>query len=185
MDLPTVFSRVYDRSSPLPGDFVPTSGSWDAATNTQILEGSYRSKHLYEVIVGFNITSPAKDLAGNPLTGPNNFFFTTLDAGPSVAVALSPAREATEVDPSTQIRVTFNEPLDASTIRSTDFKVYGWNGQGDVAGAVSYDAATYTAIFTPSASLAAGTKYGVFLYNVKDATGVPQEDYLNYGFTTR
>lgn len=183
MNLESLFTRVYDLSSSLPSDFVPTSGSWDAATNTQVLKGRYKSKHLYQVIVGRDF--PAKDLAGNRLMQPNSFFFTTLDAGPPVAVALSPSREETGVDPATQIRITFNEPLDPSSVTAEKFSVYGWKGEGTVAGTVSYDAATYTAIFTPSAPLAAGTKYGVWLRDVKDATGVGQEDYINFGFTTK
>jgi hypothetical protein len=78
MDLSTLFSRVYDLSSNLPGDFVPTTGGWDPKTNTQTLDGDFKSGHRYQVVVGFNSTSPAKDLAGNPLSGPNSFtFFTT------------------------------------------------------------------------------------------------------------
>ena len=183
MNLETLGTRVFDLSSNLPGDFVATTGSWDPATNTQILRGGYKSKHRYQVIVGAYF--PAKDLSGNRLAPPTDFVFTTLDAGPPVAAALSPSPEETGVDPATQVRITFNEPLDESTIAPENFIVYGWQGEGLVAGTVSYDAATYTVIFTPLTPLAAGTKYGVSLHGVKDATGVAQEDYINYGFTTK
>jgi hypothetical protein len=183
MDVSTLFTRVYDLSSGLPGDFVPTSGSWDAATNTQILRGRYLSKHLYEVIVGRDF--PAKDVAGNSLAAPNSFFFTTLDAGPPVAVSFSPSRDAVDVDPMTDVRIAFNEPLDPSTITSENFQVYGSHGEGSVAGTLSYDPDTYTAVFTPSAPLVSGRKYGLFLNNLKDATGVLQEDFIGYGFTVK
>ena len=184
MNLSTLITRAYDLDSSLPGDFVPTSGSWDAATNTQVLQGHYKSKHRYQVIVGPYF--PAKDLAGNRLTGPNYFTFTTLDAAPPIVVSFSPSRDAIDVDPGTQIRIMFNEPLDPSTISSQNFQVYPWDGVGGlVAGTLSYDAASYTVVLTPSAPLASGRKYGVVLYDVKDATGVTQEDYFNYGFTTK
>jgi len=183
MDLNTLFTRIYDVSSNLPGDFVAATGSWDAATNTQILHGGYRSKHIYQVIVGRDF--PAKDLAGNPLAAPNSFTFTTLDAGPPVAVSLSPSRDAIDVDPNTDVRIAFNEPLDPSSITPENFQVYGWSGEGKVEGTLSYDADTYAAVFTPSAPLVAGRKYGLFLYHLKDATGVPQEDYIGYGFTVK
>lgn len=183
MDPSTLFTRIYDLSSDLPGDFVAATGGWDAATNTQILQGGYRSKHRYQVIVGRDF--PAKDVAGNTLTGPNSFIFTTLDAGPPVAVSFSPSRDAIDVDPTTQVRIAFNEPLDASTITSQDFQVYGWSGEGNVAGTVSYDPATYAAVFTPSAPLVSGRKYGLILSHLKDATGVPQEDFISYGFTVK
>jgi chitodextrinase len=183
MDLGSLATRVYDLSSNLPGDFVPTTGAWDAGTNTQTLDGNFQSNHRYQVVVGFNSTSPAKDLAGNTLVGPNSFTFSTIGYyGPPVAVSFSPARSATNVDPSTQIRVTFNEPLDPSTVTPEHFRVYS---TGYIEGTVSYEAATYTAVFTPSAPLVSGRSYGVDIFDIMDATGVFKNEYVVYTFTVK
>jgi hypothetical protein len=184
MDLSTLFSRVYDLSSNLPGDFVPTTGAWDAQTNTQTLDGDFKSNHRYQVVVGFNSTSPAKDLAGNPLAGSNTFtFFTTGYYGRPVAVSFSPARYTTNVDPSTQIRVGFNEPLDPSTVTPEHFLVR--SSDYIVEGTLSYDAASYTVVFTPSAPLVSGRAYGVDIFDIMDATGVFKNESVVYAFSVK
>ena len=183
MKVASLTTRIFDLSSNLPADHVPVTSTWDAATNTQILRGRYKSKHHYEVVVGPSF--PAEDLAGNRLQPPNRFFFTTLDAGPPVAVAKSPGDGAVDVDPAAAVLITFNEALDPASITASNFGVYRSDGSGEVAGTISYDASTFTAIFRPANTLAPATQYGVFLTEVRDATGVVQEERINYLFTTR
>jgi hypothetical protein len=183
MDVNSLRTRIFDLSSNLPADFVPVSGSWDAATNTQILRGSYKSRHRYEVVVGWSF--PAKDPAGNELLPPNNFTFTTLDAGPPVAVSYTPQRDAVGVDPSTPIRITFSEPLDESTLTPSNVVVYRFDGGGDVPGTIAYEPASNTLAYRPAGPLSPATKYVVYVTGLKDATGVPQEENVSLIFTTR
>ena len=183
MNVGSLNTRVFDVSSNLPGDFVPATGSYDTTTNTQSLTVTLKSLHTYEVIVGPNF--PATDIANNKLLAPTSFRFATLDAGPPKVVSSDPARDATGIDPNGAIRVTFSEALDPSTVNGTNFTVYDANGGGRIAGTVSYDAATFTATFAPSAALASGARYGVAIRDFRDATGVLMEDFYNYLFTTR
>lgn len=183
MNVNSLGTRVFDLSSNLPGDFVPAAGSYDSTTNTQSLQVTLKSLHRYGVVIGFN--RPATDIANNRLVGPTTFGFTTLDAGPPKPVSSDPAPGATGVDPTAAIRVTFSEALDPATVNGANFTVYDANGVGRVAGTVSYDAATFTVIFTPSAPLSGSTRYGVGINGLRDATGVPMEDFFNYLFTTR
>ena len=156
--------------------------SYDTLTNVQTLSPVLKSLHTYQVIVGWSF--PATDLAGNKLAA-NNFTFTTLDADPPKAIELSPARNATDVNPAVQIRIKFNEPIDPATLTASNFYLYASRtGGAKPAGTISYDAPTNTAIFTPADPLANGTWYGVLLSGVRDAQGTPMEDHVNYEFKT-
>lgn len=183
MNVNSLSTRVFDLSSNLPGDFVPAIGSYDTTTNTQSLQVTLKSLHTYEVVVGPNF--PATDVANNKLAAPTSFRFTTLDAGPPKVVTSDPAPNATDVDPNKAVRITFSEALDPSTVNDKNFTVYRANGTGVVTGTVSYDAATFSAVFTPAAPLSGATRYGVVTSGIRDATGVPMEDSFNYLFTTR
>lgn len=184
MNVSTLGTRIFD-ATPQVGEGLMggVASSYDTVTNVQTLSVGLKSLHTYQVIVGWSF--PATDLAGNKLAS-NSLRFTTLDAGPPRATVLLPERSATDVDPATQVRITFNEPIDPTTLTASNFNIYASRtGGAKPAGSISYDAATNTATFTPQAPLAAATWYGVFLINVRDATGVPMEDHVNYEFKTR
>ena len=66
-----------------------------------------------------------------------------------------PANGAGVVPTGNKLAVTFSEPMDPATISATTFTLK--NGSAAVAGTVSYSGVT--AVFTPSASLAANTLY--------------------------
>lgn len=184
MNVNSLGTRVFDITPQVGEGLMGGIGSsYDTLTNVQTLSFVMKSLHTYQVIVGWSF--PATDLAGNRLAS-NNFRFTTLDAGPPKATVLSPARSATDVDPATRVRITFNEPIDPATLTASNFFLYASRtGGARPAGSISYDASTNTAIFTPQIPLANATWYGVFLTNVRDATGVPMEDLLSYEFSTR
>ena len=184
MNVNSLGTRMFD-ITPVVGEGLMggVAGSYDTVTNVQTLSPVLKSLHTYQVIVGWSF--PATDLAGNRLA-PNSFTFTTLDADPPRSVDFTPARNATDIDPTSQVRVRFNEPIDPETLTSANFTIYASrSGGGKVSGAISYDAPTNTAIFTPQAPLAGNTWYGVLLTDVRDLTGTLMEDRLNYEFKTR
>lgn len=118
---------------------------------------------------------------GAPSTGP----------GPApTVVSTSPASSAMGVAASTAISATFSEAMDASTITTSTFIVS--DGTNDVAGTVSYDAATKTATFTPASPLAATTAHTPQLFTVtikggangvKEAGGTPMTADASWSFT--
>ncbi|MEO7368710.1 MAG: Ig-like domain-containing protein, partial [Gemmatimonadaceae bacterium] len=184
MNINSLGTRVFD-VTPQTGEGLlgGVASSYDTLTNVQTLSFAQKSLHTYEVVVGWSF--PATDLAGNKLAT-NASRFTTLDLGPPRATVLSPARNATDVDPATQVRITFSEPIDPATLTPSNFFLYASRtGGARPAGSISYDASTNTAIFTPEVPLANATWYGVFLANIRDATGVPMEDPVNYEFLLR
>ncbi len=187
MDPGSLRTRIFDLSSNLPADFVPFVGTYDPVANTQTLTAGLQSLRTYEVIVGWSF--PATDLAGNRLAGPNSFKFSTRDAGPPIPVEVTPPRNATDVDPAAPIRITFSKPLDPASITAQRFVVYPSRptGDGPVAGTISYEATSNTAVFTPSSPLKNATWYGVSVHSLTGADGVAMEDKdrVSYEFLTR
>lgn len=75
---------------------------------------------------------------------------------PSVS-AVSPAEDSASAVITANVSATFDRAMDANTINTTTFVVTG--PSGDLAGAVSYDTATDTAIFEPANEMEVGESY--------------------------
>src|ERR1700744_4950486 len=72
--------------------------------------------------------------------------------------AVSPTNSATNVATNAAITATFSIGMNSSSLTTSSFTVTPQGGSA-IAGAVSYSASTFTATFTPSASLTPGTLY--------------------------
>jgi ketosteroid isomerase-like protein len=129
---------------------VTYAGNTATFTPTALLAGST----LYTA----TITTGAKDPTGAPLAADVVWTFTT---APTPAVtATVPASGATNVPLNQKITATFNTPMTASTITAAGtFTVAVTTGGAAVPGTVTYDAASQTAIFAPTAALTASTQY--------------------------
>jgi hypothetical protein len=104
------------------------------------------------------ITTGAKDPTGAPLAASHAWTFTT--APPPAVTATDPANGATNVPLNQKVTATFNIPMTASTITAAGtFTLAATTGGAAVAGTVTYDSASNTAIFAPTAALAASTQY--------------------------
>jgi subtilisin family serine protease len=100
---------------------------------------------------------------------------------PPTVVSTDPGEGATGVPVTSSIKATFNTALKADTITSATFTVN--NG---VIGSITYDAATYTATFTPSVSLSPATTYtATITTGVTDAAGTPLAAGKSWSFTTQ
>ena len=112
--------------------------------------------------------------------------FTTLaaaDTTPPTVASTVPTANATDVAITTTVTATFSEDMASATIDATSF-LLTTDGVA-VNGTVSYDVATKTATFTPSANLEAETTYMANITTaVTDLAGNPlAEDYV-WSFTT-
>lgn len=106
------------------------------------------------------ITTAATDLAGNalagntaivPAAGNHVWTFTTgatADAIAPTVTAISPADASIGACLTRSVSATFSEPMDASTITTTNFTVT--DAGVAVAGTVSYDASSQVASFVPT-----------------------------------
>ncbi len=113
------------------------------------------------------VTTAVKDLAGNALAAPYTWTFQIVpDTTPPTVTGSSPvsgARLVARTLPS--ITVSFDEPMDAATLDATTFTVSGLTGTVAMQG-------SQTAVFTPSAPLAAATTYTVAVSTgAKDVAG--------------
>jgi len=107
------------------------------------------------------ITTGAQDLFGNALASAFVWSFTTAANGCNPAplvVSVVPPIGAVGVCPNTIVTATFSEAMNPSSIEGATFTLTG-PGTTAVVGQVTYDAASDTAIFTPSSSLALNTFY--------------------------
>ena len=87
-------------------------------------------------------------------------FTATPDTVPPAVTAHAPVSDATDVSFGAQVSATFSEPMASQSITSGNFTLRDEGGAA-VAGAVAYDDQSRTATFTPSAPLAAATRYTV------------------------
>jgi methionine-rich copper-binding protein CopC len=150
--------------------------SYNAGTNTATLTPSapLAGPATFTVTV-----AGATDLAGNALTAPVTWSFTTADAPPTV-IAQSPAPGATAVAPGTTVTVTFSESIQSKTL---SFVLKTASGT-TVATKVSYNDVTRTATLTPNSALQSATTYTVTVSGAKDLTGKTMTAPVVWSFTT-
>jgi hypothetical protein len=122
------------------------------------------------------ITTAAQDPTAQALTSNYVWSFTTGTAATAIAPTVfstDPATAAVTVPLNQKIIATFSEPMDPATISALGtVAVIKTIGAVPVAGTVTYDAASNTAIFTPTANLATATEYTVTISNAAmDLTG--------------
>jgi methionine-rich copper-binding protein CopC len=101
------------------------------------------------------------------------------DTTPPSVTGSSPAPGSTGVATSTTVSATFSEAVNSSSL---SFGVQASSG-AVVAGSVAYNSSTFTATFTPSAALAAGTTYTVSV-SAADTSGNAMQSPQTWQFTT-
>jgi hypothetical protein len=153
----------------------PIAGSvaYNAATNT----ATFTPTGLLAPSTTFTATvSGAKDTSGNVMV-PVSWSFTT-EAAPTV-VSQTPVSGATNVATTSTVQAAFSKAVVASTISFTLKDA----ANNPVAGTVTYNAATNTAIFTPSALLATATTFTATVSGAKDSSGNVMSP-VSWSFTT-
>lgn len=103
---------------------------------------------------------------------------------PPTVLSVAPPNGSTGVCPNTIVTATFSEAMDPATLTTSTFTLKTAAGTS-AGGTVSYDAASKTAIFTPSASLALSTGYTATITSgAKDAYGNALASDFPWSFTT-
>jgi len=133
------------------------------------------------------VTTAAKSAQGNALASDYIWSFTTGVAGNASApfvTSTNPANAATSVPLNQRIAATFSTFMDPGTISTAGtFTVAVAGGGAAVPGTVSY--AGRTAIFSPTANLAASTQYTATITTAaRDLTGVAVAANFVWSFTT-
>lgn len=100
------------------------------------------------------------------------------------AVSALPLNAAAGACPNTMVTVTFSEAMNPATITGTTFTLTG-PGASVVAGVVSYDTASETATYAPTASLALNTTYtATVTTGAQGMTGKALASNFVWSFTT-
>ncbi|TDD70140.1 DUF4082 domain-containing protein [Actinomadura rubrisoli] len=102
------------------------------------------------------------------------------DTTPPAVSSKSPGNEAASVPTGGKVKVTFNEPVRSG---SPVFTLAGPGGQA-VAGSSALDASGRVLTFTPSAGLAAATRYTASVSGAKDTAGNTMSGTTQWSFTT-
>ena len=104
----------------------------------------------------------------------------TEDTTKPTVTSTSPANGATDVGIDSTITVAFNKAMDVNTLTVSNFYL-----DQSVTGTVTYDVATQTATFTPSANLTYSATYTVTVLNsVQDITGNNLNKNYSWQFST-
>ncbi|TXK38583.1 Ig-like domain-containing protein [Nonomuraea sp. C10] len=120
--------------------------------------------------------SGAKDAAGNVMSGPHTWSFTTGADVPTVS-GFEPGRDATDAPPDIKVMMTINEAV-------TDVQVIIKDPSDTAAqGALSSDNGNTLWTFTPAAPLAVSTVYRVEVSGAKNDSGNVMAPYT-WSFTT-
>lgn len=130
--------------------------------------------------VSITLSTAMQDANGNGLAAPYSWSFTVFaDTTAPTVVATTPIAQGRLVGPQQPVRVQFSEPMNPSTLTAATFTL-----SPAVAGAVSYDSATNSAIFTPTAGLPAGTELtATVTTGATDTAGNPLAAPLSFTFT--
>ncbi len=157
--------------------------TYTAATNTATFTPTapLASATSYTATVSVGAT----DAAGNPMGAPKTWTFVTADVVAPTVTAVVPANAATNVPLNTTVRVTFSEPMNATTINTTTVTLRPTAGATPVAATVTYDGATNTAVLTPTAPLSGTTNYTVTVTTgVRDVSNNALASQFTSTFTT-
>jgi hypothetical protein len=153
-----------------------------ALSNVTSLNGVYSYGSGGFPTSSFNATNYWVDVIFNTFVGEG-------DTTPPTVTAVAPASGATGVGSGVVPTITFSEPVAPATITTSTIELRN-PSNALVSGAVSYDAATRTATFSPSAALAPSTTYTISARGgssdprVKDIVGNAMAATFTSTFTT-
>lgn len=156
--------------------------SYNSATNT----ATFTPASALAFSTSYTITvSGVTDLSGNGLSSPFSSIFATgaaPDVTPPTVSSTNPTNFASGVARTVAPTVTFSEAMNASTINGSTITLS--TSGAPVAGAVTYDATSRTATFTPSSPLSFSTSYALTVTTgVQDVAGNPMAAQFSSSFT--
>jgi hypothetical protein len=174
------FSEPMMPSTINPATFVLDNGvtgkvSYNSDTNTaSIIPSSYLA---FSTTYTATITSNVKDAAGNAMTAPYSWIFTTdAEPPPPTLVSTNPASGMTGVAVNTIISAKFSQSMANSTI---------YLDNGVTSSGCCNSSSGYTASFVPSHYLAFATTYTATIpADVGDIVGISMGAPYNWSFTT-
>lgn len=167
------------------GDIITGTVEYDSSSLTATFRNTEDLSPATSYVA--TITTDVEDLAGNRLSEDYVWQFTTQNATDAIdntsptVQSRFPAPNAPSVAPNVAISVTFDEPIDPSTINTNTVVLN--DGTSSVSGTVSYIGKT--AMFEPATDLSVNTNYtATVTENIKDLAGNSLGTSESWNFTT-
>lgn len=181
----TVHYATSDGTATAPDDYTAASGTltFNPGETSKTFTVTIIDDGLAEgdETVNLALSNPTNAELGAPSTAV--LTIVDNDVAPQV-VSTSPEINATDVPVDANITAAFNKDIDPTTINTNTFLLEDAAGN-PVAGTVSYDAVTKTAIFDPADNLEYGTTYtATITTGVKDTDGNALAADYSWSFTT-
>jgi len=180
----TIGAASFTVTAAAPGVSPAGSVSYAVGARTAIFTPSTPTTLVAGTTYTATITTAATDLAGNALAGnqaalpaASSYIWTftpaVITTTPPTITLANPTNLATNVAINSPVNATFSKAMDPSTISTATFTVQptGPPLGSLVLGAISYDAVTQMATFTPASPLAASTTYTARIAGAKDLAG--------------
>ena len=169
------------------GAVVPGAITYDAASNTAILAPT--SALAIGTQYTATVTTAAQSGLGAALAVNYVWSFTTgidANAGAPRVTSTNPASAALNVPINQRIAATFSGAMDSATISASGtFTVAEAISGTAVPGAIVYDVASSTAIFTPASALSGNTEFtATITTGAVDLTGIAMGANFVWSFTT-
>jgi hypothetical protein len=181
MDASTITSSNITLRNTATSALIPAAVTYNTTTHVATLTPSSALAANTGYTVG--VSTGVKDAAGNAMASAFSSSFTTTN--PPTIVGVSPTTGATGVPIAAAVSVIFSEPMDQSTITTTNITLRNTATSAVVAGTISYNVGTNTATFTPSGPLSNGTNYTLTVTSgVKDLAGNALASTFTSNFTT-
>lgn len=183
-----IFSEAMDPATLTTATFTVSAAGGSAVSGTVAYSGVtvvFRPASALAASTSYTATlsTGAKSQGDVALPASYSWTITTSAAADTTAPTIdstSPASAATGVPLNAGISVTFSKAMDPSTITAATFKLN--LGTAPVAGSV--DSVGATAIFIPSAPLAANSTYTATILSAKDLSGNALVGSQSFSFTT-
>jgi hypothetical protein len=161
--------------------------TYDAPSKTATFTPS-STLAIPDILYTATITTGATDTFGNVLASDFVWTFTTGTticlSGPPTVISVTPPNGANGICPNTVVVATFSEAMNPATINTTTFTLTA-PGPTPVAGAVTYDAPSHVATFTPTNPLTLSTLYtATITTGAQDLFGNPLASNFVWSFTT-
>lgn len=172
-----VASKAIDQSSLVvtlkteAGAIVAGSTAYNATSRTVTFTPSAQ----FDIGAGYTASVSAKSASGVAMAKPVTWSFATADTAAPVVSSTTPDNSATAVPLDQKVTATFAKAIDQSSLTMSLSPA--------AAGTVSYDAATRTATFTPSAPLTSSTSYTASV-RAKSTGGTNMSSAKTWTFTT-
>jgi hypothetical protein len=126
------------------------------------------------------LTNGVTDLGGNALAQGETWAFTTAEAGP-IVTATVPGAGAAGVSRNVVLQVTFNEPVNHTSVNLTSFQLSPANG---ILVPGTFGGSGNVVTFRPTALLDPDATYNVVLSGIVDVDGNPMEGTHTWSFRT-